>query len=681
MKAFTGIPFFRILIPFCVGILTAIKCNIPFLPSVYFLSTFFALLSLAVLSLKKWKRVFLILSDILLFLLGLALVQLKDLRNEELYYGNYTGEDDKITFIAAVNDLPVEKEKFYKCELKLLELCSLDKSGKEYFHPVKGSIYAYFRRSQIAGALRAGQTLLVKARLQDIQPPKNPFEFDYRNYLYSKQIYATAFVDSLSFAELPVSSQIDPVWAMGLRCKEFVLSRLKHSGLTSTAYAICAALLTGYDDEIERPVMDAFSHSGTLHVLSVSGLHTGLIYLALNFILNFFDPQKKYKLSRFACITLCLWFFALITGFSAPVLRAVIMFNLLGFGKLYFRAGYRHQINILLVSAFILLLYNPFFITDIGFLLSYFALFGLMYFQPAFTALLKVENTFLNMIWQSITASFAATLSTLPITLFCFKQFPIWFFVCNLIVVPGTFIILGLAVLVVLKWNMISIVINALVKFLISFINLFDSDVFGFISNIHFTWLDVFFLSVLIVFFSLAFQYRSYRLVSFSLIVLITWQFLSIFQSYLLKSSSLLTVYNVKNKRAVAVKNKEIVALSPVPRSVYNFNLFPHINSFNYAELQQKDFNAVCAGKQCVLFLNRSGSWPKVDLKRVTSLVLSNNFELREADLEKMLNLRDLVVDASNNHFSLAKAEELSRNFGLNFYSTGYGGAYLLPLE
>src|SRR6476620_11471941 len=140
-------------------------------------------------------------------------------------------------------------------------------------------------------------------------------------------------------------------WQAGLSCKEFVLKSLKEGGLSAEAYGICAALLTGYDADIDSGIMEAFSHSGTLHVLSVSGLHTGLIYLVLSFLFDLADRRKNRKLLKFLFITFFLWGFALVAGFSAPVLRAVIMFNLLGFGKIFFRAGARHQVNILCVSA------------------------------------------------------------------------------------------------------------------------------------------------------------------------------------------------------------------------------------------------------------------------------------------------------------------------------------------
>ncbi|WP_317897379.1 ComEC/Rec2 family competence protein [Aurantibacillus circumpalustris] len=678
MKAFTSIPFFRILIPFVVGILIGLKFDTPHLSFYFTLMLFIPIIFLMVYQSGKrsYKWLFLIFADLFLFLFGMNLCEQNNLGKQTSYYGNQIDTDSLITFMATISDVPTEKEKFVKCRLTVNEVKS-----NNSFVSVKGTIYGYFRKSKQTNSLQAGKTLLIKAHLQELSPPKNSYEFDYRNYLSNKQIYHTAFIDSNAYTSLNVKSQLNPVWNLGLTCKQLLLMRLKNSELTINARAVCAALITGYDAEIDKSVMEAFSHSGTLHVLSVSGLHTGLIYLALGFLFNFFDKKNKYKLLRFVFITLCLWFFALITGFSAPVLRAVIMFNLLGFGRIYFRANYRHQINILLVSAFLLLLYNPYFIIDVGFLLSYFALFGLLYFQPRFSRLWQPENKSLNYIWQSVTASMAATLSTLPITLFYFKQFPLWFFVCNIVVVPATFLVLILTVFVVFKINVFAILINYLIAGLIWFINLFNSKNIGYIDAIHFSFIDVLFLSIFIIILSIAIQYRSHKQLIFSIIILITWQFFSLIESYTAKTKSLLTVYNLRNKSSVAIKNKTKVQLSKATEADYNFSVKPHITSFNYPQVMTSSFNALVTKNGFILFLNKMNFWPQVDYKKVNTLIVQNNFKLSKEDLSKFKNLRTIIMDASNNNYTLAKTEELSRNFDLEFYNTKYKGAYLLELQ
>ncbi len=625
---------------------------------------------------RSQKVLILLILDVFLIFYGISLVEHNKSSEQVNYYGNKVKTDSSLHFIAVISELPIEKEKSIKLHLKLVQA----KSWTSMI-PVSGQLIAYFRKSTLTKKLKAGEVLFINAHLSEIESPKNPYEFNYKNYMYYRNWHHTCFVDSSSFVLLPVSQKLNTLWQFGLNCKQFILERLKHSGLSVNAIGICSALLTGYDDDIDQSVMDAFSHSGTLHVLSVSGLHTGLIYLLLNFFFDLFDKQRKYKLSRFVFITLFLWSFALLTGFSAPVLRAVIMFNLLGFGKLFFRADTRNQLNTLLVSAFILLCYDPFLIVDVGFLLSYFAMFGLIYFQPKFSNLWHVQHKFIHYIWQSITASLAATISTLPITLFFFKQFPIWFFLANLVVVPATFAILLLAVLVVFKIGLVSYLINFISYIVISFISVFNVQGFGFIDAIHFTFIDLVFLSLFIFFLSVAVQYRNYRQLIFSLIILISWQFTSIIQSYQIKGTSLLTVYSIKNKSVCSIKNKTTVYLNSCDTSDYNYHLKPQIISFNNASLQKRDFNYILTDKQAILFLNDQATLPNTNLSEIQTIVLSHNYCLKEEVLQKFQKLEWIVADASNNAYSLKKAEEFSRKFGLGFYNCKHKGAFLLDLH
>jgi competence protein ComEC len=678
VKAFSTIPFFRILIPFLLGIGVGIAFE---LLTVHWAYILLPALGVSVLSVygslfKRQVLLLLLLGDLFLFFFGARLVEENRIVKQELFYGNQFRADQENTLIAVLDELPVKKEKFIKCSVTVLKI----KRDSGYVS-ARGRLISYIRRSSKDSLLKAGMVLLMRSNLLELQGPKNPGEFNYRNYLSNRQIHFTTFVDSGAYVPLPGPKVLNPVWETGLACKQYILEQLKKSPLSETSYAICAALLTGYDDEIDRSVMESFSHSGTLHVLSVSGLHTGLIYLALGFLFDLADRKRKYKLLRFFLISGVLWFFALITGFSSPVLRAVIMFNLLGLGRIFFRNDIRNQVNILCVSAFMLLCYDPFFITDVGFLLSYFALFGLIYFQPKLAAPWQPRQPAVNMLWQSITASVAATLSTLPLTLFYFKQFPLWFFVCNVVVVPATFVMLLLALLVVLKLSLAAVLINYLVDWLVSFIGLFNSERYGFIDRIDFNLMDAIYLSLLIVLASAALRARSYRLVVAGLCLLICWQVNAFLSSYTAKQQSGLSVYQAGRESARSLKNKSEALVNPLSPANYNYHIKPHVTSFNNASLSVRDFNYVRSGDQSVLVLHQPRHWPAADLKEITTLIIGNNFVLTEAELSGFQKLRCIVADGSNNTRTIQKTSELCRKFGIGFYDTKSSGAYLLSLD
>ncbi|MBL7913112.1 MAG: ComEC family competence protein [Bacteroidia bacterium] len=674
---FTNIPFFRILIPFVLGIVFSLQfypqpLNFSFL--IIPIGAAFAFRYFKTQSIFL-KRAFLICIDVFLFMLAINLVHHADTIRQKNYYGNYIQTDSASYLLATINELPVHNEKFIKCRLEVNEV----KTDSGYIK-TEGTIFGYFKRSPSDQKLKAGATFIIKTKLLAVNGPQNPYEFNYQNYLYNKHIYHTAFIDKDAYQVIDIPLQLNPVWYFGLKLKDHILQQLKNSALNADAYGICAALLTGYDDEIDKQVVESFSHSGTLHVLSVSGLHTGLIYLVLSFLFDLIDKKKKYKILKFSLITILLWAFALVTGFSAPVLRAVIMFNLLGFGKIFFRSSHHNQVNILLVSAFILLCFDPFFITDVGFLLSYFAVFGLLYFQPKLEANWQPENYFLKKFWQGTTVSFAATIATLPLTLFFFKQFPLWFFICNILVVPASFVILLLAALVVVKMGFVAVFINYLVKGLISFITFFNSAEYGFIDNIDFSFYDAIFLSFFIIIVSLSIQDRSYRLSVACLVLLIWWQLSTLFLSFNTKTEDLLTVYHINKYSTIGVKNKQTTTFNQIDSSDFIYHVKPHITSFNNTRLSIKEFNFVKKGDQQILILNKPNHWPDAALAKISLLVLANNYKLRDKDLENFSALKTIVVDGSNNNFSIKKTEELCRKFDIEIIKTKQQGAYTLNL-
>jgi competence protein ComEC len=356
------------------------------------------------------------------------------------------------------------------------------------------------------------------------------------------------------------------------------------------------------------------------------------------------------------------------------------MFTLAGAGSIFFRNSRNNTFNILLVSAFILLCFDPFLITDVGFLLSYFAIFGIIFFVPWFEKIWQPSNMILNAVWKNVAASFAATLSTLPFTLLFFNQFPLWFFVCNLIVVPLSFTALLLSLLLVLHIPKLAVLINFLISFMTWFIGLFNASGAGFIDNIHFTLFDSILLSLLIIFISAALYYRSYRFAFTSLLLVITWQISGIIISYKAKTGNCFTVYQIRKNTICSVKNGVEVTVSPHSEKLYNYHVRPHVISFNYPDTIPRAFNAIDAGNEHVLILDHEDHWPLVDYEKVSTLVICSNFTLREQDLPKFNALHTIVADGSNNRRSIDKLKILCAKFGIGFYDTSERGAYIAKL-
>jgi competence protein ComEC len=257
--------------------------------------------------------------------------------------------------------------------------------------------------------------------------------------------------------------------------------------------------------------------------LAVSGLHVGIIYALLLFLLK---PLANYSWNRwitFVISIICLWSFAFITGLSPSVLRAVTMFSFIALAR---SLGWKTNIyNTLACSAFILLLYNPFLIMSVGFQLSYLAVLGIVYLQKPLYNLIEIENRTGDWFWQITCVSIAAQFSTFTLGILYFHQFPSYFLVSNLFVIPlsTAVLVFGLIIMVTSGYPALASVIGLLETYMIKLLNAIVIYVeqlpFSLIENIHLTTFQCWLIMIFLVGLILMFETRSIKFGYFSLLV------------------------------------------------------------------------------------------------------------------------------------------------------------------
>jgi competence protein ComEC len=212
--------------------------------------------------------------------------------------------------------------------------------------------------------------------------------------------------------------------------------------------SIAKALVLGDVNEIPAYLRNSYAGTGTIHILSVSGLHIGALFLFLNLCLGFLNRSRSGRLIRIILLCSILWFYAFLTGFSAPVARSVVMFSFMIIGINLRRT--QSVYNSLCVAALVLLLSDPQLLFQLGFQLSFIALFGIVWIQPWLASPLKPKRWIWKWLWTAFTGCIAAQIATLPLCLFYFKQFPLYFIISNLIIVPLSTVALGAGVLFLL---------------------------------------------------------------------------------------------------------------------------------------------------------------------------------------------------------------------------------------
>ena len=225
-------------------------------------------------------------------------------------------------------------------------------------------------------------------------------------------------------------------------------------------FAIISALTLGHTDAISPELRDSFSVTGASHILSVSGLHVGIIYVMLGLILGFLDKWKRTRKIKWITVILFLWFYAFVTGLSPSVSRSVFMFSLFALAKITDRQSSVY--NNIFLSAFVLLIINPMWLFNVGFQLSYSALLSILYFQPKIAKWLVFKNRILTYCWELTSVSIAAQLGAAPLCLYYFHQFPNYFLLSNFVGVPlsGIIIYLDVALLITNSIPMIGSIVS-----------------------------------------------------------------------------------------------------------------------------------------------------------------------------------------------------------------------------
>jgi len=310
--------------------------------------------------------------------------------------------------------------------------------GKAHF-PIQGEVLIYHRGE---AGLQPGQLLWVKGMPQEISPPNNPGEFNYRKFLQRQQISHQHFIGN-QFHKLGTVNE-QPVEDFFLKIRSGILGEMDLKITDYQANQVAKALLLGQKKNMEKDLSEAYASTGAMHILAVSGLHVGIVYGFFFLFVKPFRLSLGKRILYLSFLILIIWSYALLTGMSPSVMRAAAMFSLMALAQMKSRSP--SIFNAIALSALILLAFDPFLIFAVGFQLSYMALLGILLFQPLIVGIWLPKNKFLEYAWQISSVGIAAQLATFPISVYYFHMFPTYFILSNLIAIPGAFLIMSVGV-------------------------------------------------------------------------------------------------------------------------------------------------------------------------------------------------------------------------------------------
>ena len=332
-----------------------------------------------------------------------------------------------------------------------------------------GRIILNIQKDSLNNEFEIGTPLLIKGILSKNRPPNNPNQFDYSKYLENKQIYAQLYAD---VEEIKIGTEIEKnIWYYSSKLRTRIIRNLEKNNFNKTELNVAIALIMGQQQDISPEIIRDYQYAGAVHILSVSGLHIGFILIFVTFILKPIPNTKRGSFIKLLIILASLFTFGIIAGLAPSVVRSVTMFSFVAIGN-----HLRRSVNIyhtLLVSILLILLFEPSFLFDVGFQLSYLALFFIIWLQPLLASIWLPKNKISKYIWDILTVSFAAQIGTLPLSIYYFHQFPGLFFVTNLIVIPllSIIMILGVLVMLLAAFNSIPIFLSQLLESSIYYLN------------------------------------------------------------------------------------------------------------------------------------------------------------------------------------------------------------------
>lgn len=430
------IPLFRFLIPVMLGILLASSFSF-ILPFVLGLSIVLAISSIGLhfYSRSRINRRVITVNSWLVFVILIGAGFLLQISNNQLRSKNHFSKHKSAKgYVIKISSNPLVKPKSISAEVVVLEAFDSINSKK-----CIGKAQLFFALDSHSRQLKYGDVLLIANTLQTIAKPSNPHQFDFSKYYQAKNIFHNGYVAANDWRQLPYNKG-NVLFTFAYKTQNVLQAKFKHFFKDEAVRGVAQAIVFGYKEELDEEWLEAFSKTGTIHVLAVSGLHVGIIYVLLAFAIRLKQSKGKGLAIKTLIILAILFGYSLITGFSPSVSRASIMFGLVLVSSVF--AQKTSIYNTLSFACLVLLIANPNNLFNVGFQFSFLAVFGIVFYKDRFRRILPTSNWLLDKIITLMAVSIAAQITTFPLGLYYFHQYPNLFVFSNLLVIPCITIIL-----------------------------------------------------------------------------------------------------------------------------------------------------------------------------------------------------------------------------------------------
>jgi competence protein ComEC len=695
MRNFWGkYPAIRLLIPFIAGIILHIL-----LPGCWLVaSVVFAVCVVVVIAFVLLKKIWLstgifFASGIAPLMAVVAIAYLLTFLHTEIYYPHHFSKQiQEGDFVVAMIDQPlVEKQKSLRGILCVQQLVNEKKAIA-----ATGKISVSFLKDSASEKLRYGDVILLKAKFTAIDAPQNPAQFNYREYMSFHNIWHQTFATSGTW-RLVASGQGNEFFAAVYKFRERLMNEIRKFVSTPDELGVAAALLLGYNDFITPDVTRAYAASGALHVLSVSGLHVGVVYWVLLKLLFFMNGSRKMRVFQTIICIAAIWLYACLTGLCPSVMRAATMFSMMAAGR-----AFKQQpdiYNIIGASALLLMIFDPYIMTEVGFKLSYLAVLGIVYLQPLINNWFVFENRIANWVWSISAVSIAAQATTFPLGLLYFHQFPNLFLISNLVVIPigNILIVSGIAMFAAQIFYPLQWLIGMLFYYCSLLLNWFvfalDNIPYAILEGISINGVEAILIYILLLLLVVVLQQLKARNLYWFLGILLALFLWNGYEYLLQKRQECFTVYAIKGKQAIAVvRGNEVYRNFDEDLLANESSMLFNVKHHWWAMDVQKEFDLkqmksfaafdfgysfVAKGKRILVIENLDKNVLPNTKITADIITLTTSPKIHLHDIKKITDAPLIIADATNKNYLLKRWKTEAQELNLHLHDVMADGAFV----
>lgn len=539
-----------------------------------------------------------------------------------------------------------------------------------------GKILLYFSKKN-KKTLSIGDKIITNTKVSPILKNYNPYGFDYANYMENQNIFHQIKCFENTYF---IGNKVKNTSYYIYKIRQKLMSSFDVHHFSIKTKSIINALLFGQKQELDQSIMNDYKNAGVIHILAISGLHIGIIYGFLNFFFGFLNRIKNGKTIKLAAILFLLWLFALISGMSASVTRAVLMFSIIAFGNFL---NTRNSIfNAIATSFLILLIYNPLYLFDVGFQLSYAAVLAIVLFQPFYGKFYFNKHKTTIYVSNLFLVSMAAQLGVLPLMLLYFKQVPTLFLLANLVAIPAATLVLITGIITLISnflFTPVALLFGKIITLIVTFMNNYIQWLAGFepfiIKNVSFTSVLAFLLyGILITFIYWMYQPKNKRFL-YLLFFILSFQLVYFTTKKQALSQNELIVFNHKESVISVLNYNALTVYSNDSLIKQNQSVWQYANAKFKPKIQFKPLDNLFyfKGKK-ILIVDKNGIYNTSIKPNVVILRQNAYINLERLILSTKPSL--IIADKSNSFTSLKRWKAICLHYKIPFHAIAEKGFY-----